>query len=48
MVTQKDIQDVVRAVNEVLKEIDNRLIKLEEAAEKQSSTPRTTRNVKKT
>jgi hypothetical protein len=39
MVTQKDIQDVVKAVNEVLREIDKRLIKLEEAA-KPSSAPR--------
>ena len=38
MVTQKDIQDVVKAVNEVLLSIDDRLKKLEEAAEKQSST----------
>jgi hypothetical protein len=36
MVTQKDIQDVVRAVNEVLKEIDQRLVKLEEAAKPSS------------
>jgi hypothetical protein len=32
MVTQKDLQDVVKAVNEVLKEIDKRLLTLEEAA----------------
>jgi hypothetical protein len=40
MVTQKDIQDVVKAVNEVLREIDKRLIALEEAAKKPSSTTR--------
>jgi hypothetical protein len=47
MVTQKDIQDVVKAVNEVLREIDKRLIKLEEAANKPSSTPTTGRTRKK-
>lgn len=38
MVTQKDLQDVVKALNEVLLEIDKRLKKLEEAAAKQPST----------
>jgi hypothetical protein len=32
MVTQKDIQDVVKALNEVLREIDKRITKLEEGA----------------
>jgi len=38
MVTQKDIQDVVNAVNEVLKGMDERLKKLEEAAKPSSTT----------
>ena len=38
MVTQKDIQDVVKAVNEVLASIDKRITALEEAAKKPSST----------
>jgi hypothetical protein len=47
MVTQKDIQDVVKAVNEVLREIDKRLCALEEAAKKPSSTPSVGRPRKK-
>lgn len=41
MVTQKDMQDLVKALNEVLQELDQRVKKLEEeAAKKQSSTTR--------
>jgi hypothetical protein len=36
MVTQKDIQDVVKALNEVLREIDKRITALEEAAKPSS------------
>lgn len=38
MVTQKDIQDVVKAVNEVLLGMDERLKKLEEAAKPSTTT----------
>ena len=47
MLTQKDLQDVVNAVNEVLKQIDNRLSKLEQAATKPSIPAQSKRNVKK-
>lgn len=44
MVTQKDLQDVVKALNEVLLHIDQRITKLEKAAEKPSA-PRTVKKV---
>jgi len=44
MVTQKDIQDVVKALNEVLREIDKRITVLEEAAKKPSSRKKVTEN----
>ena len=43
MVKQKDLQDVVKALNEVLVHIDKRITALEEAAAK----PSTQRNTKK-
>ena len=44
MVTQKDLQDVVKALNEVLLHIDRRITKLEEAAAKPSA-PRQVKKV---
>ena len=44
MVTQKDLQDVVKALNEVLLHIDQRITKLEELAAKPAS-PRTAKKV---
>jgi hypothetical protein len=43
MVTQKDLQDVVKALNEVLMHVDKRITALEELAKK----PASQRNVKK-
>lgn len=40
MVTQKDLQDLVAAVNQVLDSIDKRITTLEEMAKKPSSSPR--------
>lgn len=42
MVTQKDLQDLVKALNDVLRELDKRVSALEESATK-SAAPRTTR-----
>ena len=44
MVTQKDLQDVVKALNEVLLHMDRRIAKLEEAATKPSA-PRQVKKV---
>jgi hypothetical protein len=38
VVTQKDLQDVVKALNEVLMHVDKRITALEEAAKKPSSS----------
>lgn len=46
MVKQKDLQDVVKALNEVLGHMDKRIAALEEAAKKQSSS-RTVKKVEK-
>ena len=42
MVTQKDLQDLVKALNDVLREFDKRVSVLEESATK-SAPSRTTR-----
>ena len=47
MVTQKDLQDVVKALNEVLMHVDKRITALEEAAKQPSSVAPVKRNVKK-
>lgn len=44
MVTQKDLQDLVKALNDVLRELDQRVIKLEETAKKQSSRKKVKEN----
>jgi len=48
MVTQKDLQDLVKALNDVLRELDQRVAVLEEAAKKPSSSPARKKVVEKT
>lgn len=38
MVTQKDLQDLVKALNDVLRELDQRVSVLEESATKSASS----------
>ena len=47
MVTQKDLQDVVKALNEVLLHVDKRITALEKATTKPSTAAQPKRNVKK-
>ena len=47
MVTQKDLQDVVKALNEVLMHVDKRLTALEELAKPAPPAAQVKRNVKK-
>ncbi len=47
MVTQKDLQELVAAVNGVLAGLDKRITALEEAAAKQSSTTRAKKSTEK-
>ena len=47
MVTQKDLQDVVKALNEVLLHVDKRITALEELSAKPSPAAQPKRNVKK-
>lgn len=48
MVTQKDLQDLVKALNTVLADLDKRVVALEEAAKQSSSTTTTKKVIKKT
>ncbi len=48
MVKQQDLQDLVKAVNDVLAGLDKRISALEEAATKRSPAKRAEKSVKST